>query len=158
MNVRRLALETLSKCESAAQYSNLALDARIKKFNITGDDRSLFTVLVYGTIEHKLTLDYYIASLSSIPMEKIESITKNILRLGLYQIIFMRTADHAAVNETVSLAPQRSRGFVNAILRGYIRKKDSIPLLIRDELLNLKDAEKEILTNFIQKKEDKVPI
>ena len=60
MNVRKLALETLSKCESAAQYSNLALDAKIKKFNITGDDRSLFTVLVYGTIEHKLTLDYYI--------------------------------------------------------------------------------------------------
>ena len=38
--------------------------------------------------------------------------------------MFMRTADHAAVNETVSLAPQRSRGFVNAILRNYLRKKD----------------------------------
>lgn len=128
MNVRKLALETLSKCESAAQYSNLALDSRIKKFNITGDDRSLFTVLVYGTIEHKLTLDYYIDSLSSIPKEKIEPSTRNILRLGLYQIIFMRTADHAAVNETVALAPQRSRGFVNAILRSYLRKKDSIAL------------------------------
>ena len=46
MNVRKLALDTLSKCESAAQYSNLALDARIKQFNITGDDRALFTVLV----------------------------------------------------------------------------------------------------------------
>ena len=57
MNVRKLALETLSKCESAAQYANLALDARIKKYNLSGDDRSLFTVLVYGTIEHKLTLD-----------------------------------------------------------------------------------------------------
>ena len=128
MNVRKLALETLSKCESAAQYSNLALDARIKKFNITGDDRSLFTVLVYGTIEHKLTLDYYIDKLSSIPKEKIEPSTRNILRLGLYQIMFMRTADHAAVNETVALAPQRSRGFVNAILRNFLRKKDSIAL------------------------------
>ena len=126
MNVRKLALDTLSKCESAAQYSNLALDAKIKQFNITGDDRSLFTVLVYGVIEHKLTLDYYIDRLSSIPKEKIEQSTRNILRLGLYQIIFMRTADHAAVNETVALAPQRSRGFVNAILRNYIRKKDEI--------------------------------
>lgn len=128
MNVRKLALDTLSKCESAAQYSNLALDAKIKQFNITGDDRSLFTVLVYGVIEHKLTLDYYINSLSSIPREKIEPSTRNILRLGLYQIIFMRISDHAAVNETVALAPQRSRGFVNAILRNYLRKKDSIPL------------------------------
>ena len=134
MNVRKLALETLSKCESAAQYSNLALDAKIKKFNITGDDRSLFTVLVYGTIEHKLTLDYYIGKLSSIPLHKIETDTRNILRLGLYQIMFMRTADHAAVNETVSLAPQRSRGFVNAILRNYLRKRETIELPKEPEL------------------------
>ncbi len=132
MNVRKLALDTLFKCESASQYSNLALDAKIKKFNISGDDRSLFTVLVYGTIEHKLTLDYYIGALSSIPIEKIEAETLNILRLGLYQIMFMRTADHAAVNETVSLAPQRSRGFVNAILRNYLRKKDTLSLPSKD--------------------------
>lgn len=128
MNVRRIALDTLCKCESAAQYANLALDSRIKKFNISGDDRALFTVLVYGTIEHKLTLDYYIDTLSSIPANKIDGETRNILRLGLYQLIYMRTADHAAVNETVALAPARSRGFVNAILRGFLRKKDSISL------------------------------
>ena len=52
MNIRKLALDTLCKCESAAQYANLALDAKVKKYNISGDDRSLFTVLVYGTIEH----------------------------------------------------------------------------------------------------------
>ena len=128
MNVRKLALDTLSKCESAAQYANLALDARIKKYNISGDDRALFTVLVYGTIEHKLTLDYYISALSTIPESKIDAQTRNILRLGLYQIIYMRTKDHAAVNETVSLAPQKSRGFVNAILRSYIRRKDELSL------------------------------
>lgn len=128
MNVRKLALDTLCKCESAAQYANLALDARIKKYNISGDDRSLFTVLVYGTIEHKITLDYYIGLLSSLPDSKIDAQTRNILRLGLYQIIYMRTKDHAAVNETVSLAPQKSRGFVNAILRNYIRKKDELSL------------------------------
>ncbi len=128
MNVRRLALETLTKCETAAQYANLALDAKIKKYGLSGDDRSLFTVLVYGTIEHKLTLDYYIDTLSTLPKEKIDSETRNILRLGLYQIIYMRTADHAAVNETVALTPMRSRGFVNAILRSYIRKKDTLAL------------------------------
>lgn len=128
MNVRKLALDTLSKCESAAQYANLALDARIKKYNISGDDRSLFTVLVYGTIEHKLTLDYYVGLLSELPEEKIDAQTRNVLRLGLYQIIYMRTKDHAAVNETVALAPQKSRGFVNAILRNYIRRRDSLSL------------------------------
>ena len=150
MNVRKLALDTLSKCESAAQYSNLALDAKIKQFNITGDDRSLFTVLVYGVIEHKLTLDYYIDLLSSIPKEKIEQSTRNILRLGLYQIIFMRTADHAAVNETVALAPQRSRGFVNAILRNYLRKKEGIPMPSSPEaLLSVKYSFPEEMTKAL---------
>ncbi len=133
MNVRKLALDTINKCESSGGYSNLALDATIKKFNISGDDRSLFTVLVYGTIEHKLTLDYYIGQLSSLTDSKIEPVTRNILRLGLYQIIFMRVATHAAVNETVALAPQKSRGFVNAILRNYLRKKDSIKLPERQD-------------------------
>ena len=128
MNVRKLALETLCRCETAAQYANLALDAKIKKFNISGDDRSLFTLLVYGTIERKITLDYYISLLSSIPDQKIDGETRNILRLGLFQLIYTRTASHAAVNETVALAPMRSRGFVNAILRGYIRRKDSLSL------------------------------
>ena len=126
MNIRKLALDTLCKCESAAQYSNIALDSKIKKFNISGDDRALFTVLVYGVIENKLTLDHFINALSSLPDEKIDALTRNILRLGIYQINFMRTSDHAAVNETVSLAPARSRGFVNAIVRNFIRKKDSI--------------------------------
>lgn len=162
MNVRKLALDTLSKCESAAQYSNLALDAKIKQFNITGDDRSLFTVLVYGVIEHKLTLDYYIDLLSSMPKEKIEQSTRNILRLGLYQIIFMRTADHAAVNETVSLAPQRSRGFVNAILRNYLRKKDEIPMPSAPEaLLSVKysfpeETTKALMGYFGQKDTEKL--
>ena len=133
MNIRRLALETLVKCESASQYSNLALDAKIKQYNITGDERSFFTVLVYGTIEHKLTLDYYIAKLSALPESKIDRETRNILRLGLYQIIYMRTADHAAVNETVALAPQRSRGFINAILRSYLRKKEELTLPSRED-------------------------
>ena len=55
INIRKLALDTLSGCETAAQYANLALDAKIRKVRLTGDDRAFFTVLVYGTIEHKIT-------------------------------------------------------------------------------------------------------
>ena len=123
INIRKLALDTLSGCETAAQYANLALDAKIRKFRLTGDDRAFFTVLVYGTIEHKITLDYYIRSLSSIPLEKIDVQTRNLLRLGLYQLLCLRTPAHAAVNETVALAPMRSRGFVNAILLSRIRPR-----------------------------------
>ncbi len=127
-NARALALDVLTKCE-AGGYSNIALDTVIKRFGLSPQDRSLLTALVYGVIERKLTLDYYISSLSSIPNSKIEKDTRNILRMGLYQLIYMdKIPAHAAINETVSLANKRSKGFVNAILRSYQREKENIKL------------------------------
>ena len=123
MNVRKLALELLLKTEKAGQYSNIAIDNAIKKNCLDTQDSSLLCVLVYGVIERKLTLDYLINSLSSIPPSKIETETRNILRMGLYQLIYLdRIPPHAAINESVELCSKRSRGFANAILRNYQRK------------------------------------
>ncbi len=125
-NPRALALEVLTKCENGG-YSNIALDTVIKRNDMGGSDRALMTALIYGVIERKVTLDYIISSLSSISFSKIEKDTRNILRMGLYQLIYMkRIPAHAALNETVSLANKRSKGFVNAILRSYLREGDKI--------------------------------
>ena len=127
MNVRALALEVLTKTEKSAQYSNIAIDNAINKNDLDSKDGALLSVLVYGVIERKITLDYIIDSLSSISPSKIELSTRNILRMGLYQLIYLdRIPPHAAINESVELAGKRSRGFVNAILRSYTRKKDEI--------------------------------
>lgn len=129
MNVRELALATLDRVMRDNSYSNIAVDTVIKRENLTGKDRSLFCVLVYGVIEKKITLDYLIDTLSSIPSNDIEPSTRNLLRMGLYQLRFLdRVPDHAAVSETVALAPRRSRGFINAILRSYTRQKDTLAL------------------------------
>ncbi len=129
MNVRELALATLDRVTRDKSYSNIAVDTVIKRENLTGKDRSLFCVLVYGVIEKKITLDYLIDALSSLPPEKIEPSTRNLLRMGLYQLRFLdRVPDHAAVSETVELAPRRTRGFVNAVLRSYTRQKDTLTL------------------------------
>ena len=129
MNVRELALATLDRVMRDNSYSNIAVDTVIKRENLTGKDRSLFCVLVYGAIEKKITLDYLIDTLSSIPINDIEPSTRNLLRMGLYQLRFLdRVPDHAAVSETVALAPRRSRGFVNAILRSYTRQKNTLAL------------------------------
>ena len=125
-NPRALALEVLTKCESGG-YSNIALDTVIKRNGLSSADRGLMTALIYGVIERKITLDHIISALSSIPDSKIEKETRNILRLGLYQIIYMRKIPaFAALNETVSLANKRSKGFVNAILRSYLREGNKI--------------------------------
>ncbi len=129
MNVRELALAVLDRTMRDKSYSNIAVDTVIGRENLTGKDRSLFCVLVYGVIEKKITLDFLIDSLSTLPPNAIELSTRNLLRMGLYQLRFLdRIPDHAALNETVALAPRRSRGFVNAILRSYTRQKDSLIL------------------------------
>lgn len=126
-NPRRLALDLLNKCEAGKSFSNIAIDTAIRRGSLSPADRALLTALFYGAIEKKLTLDYIIDSLSSIPKSKIEKDTRNALRLGIYQLAFMdKIPSHAAVNETVSLVGGRSRSFVNAILRRYLREADSI--------------------------------
>ena len=134
MNIRKLALELLNKTEKAGQYSNIAIDNAIKKNELDAKDSSLLCVLVYGVIERKLTLDFIIDSLSSLPPSKIELNIRNILRMGLYQLIYLdKIPAHAAINESVDLCPQRSRGFANAILRNYQRKSTEIKFPDKDK-------------------------
>ena len=127
MNVRKIALDILTKWEKSGQYSNIALDSALKKNELNAPDRGLLTALSYGVIEKKITLDYIIDSLSRTP-DKIDADVRNILRLGLYQLIFLdKIPAHAAVNESVSLAKNRAASsFINAILRAYQRQKDEI--------------------------------
>ncbi len=130
VNIRKVALGVLSRIEAAGQYSNIALDTAIERSGADGSDRAFLTVLVYGTIEKKITLDYYINSHASCPPSKIEADTRNALRMGLYQLAYLdRIPEHAAINESVSLVNKRSKGFVNAILRGFLRggKELSLP-------------------------------
>lgn len=127
--VRKIALEILNKCTCAEQYSNIALDTALKRAELSSADRALLTVLVYGTIERQLTLDHWIARLSDTDFAKIDIETKNLLRLGLYQLAYLdRIPDHAAVNETVALAPRRTRGFINAVLRAFLRAGKALPM------------------------------
>ena len=129
MNLRKLALDTLDRLEKSGQYSNIAVDNTISREGLDGKDGRLFSALVYGVIERRITLDFIIDGLSSIPPSKIERTTRNILRMGLYQLLYMdRIPPHAAINESVSLCNKRSRGFVNALLRGFMRKRTGGPL------------------------------
>ena len=132
MNAREAAYNALLRHENNASYSNIELDATIKKYGLEGVERSFCTALFYGVIERAITLDYYISLLSD--REDIDTNVRVILRMGLYQIIYMdKVPDSAAVNESVGLARRfwarkNSEGFINAILRSYLREKDKLSL------------------------------
>lgn len=126
MSPRRLAFDVLKKMSAGGQYSNIAIDKALASAELSEADRGLFTVIVMGVLERKITLDYVIDRLAA-DSNKIENDVRILLRMGLYQLMFLdRVPEYAAINETVGLAPRRVRGFVNAMLRAYLRKKGSI--------------------------------
>jgi len=104
MNERQRALQLLRRIERESAYASLLLT------NETGFVRTL----VLGVLRWRSRLDFAIDSFAK---SDIEPEIRDILRLGALQLLFMRVAPHAAVGETVQLAPLRARGFVNAILR-----------------------------------------
>lgn len=122
---RFTVLDLLNKMDKNA-YSNLALDSALEKGNFSERDRNFISRLFYGIVEHKLTLEYAISLYSSKPLHKLDASIINILKIGLYQLIYMGSVtDSAAVNESVILAKQCGKtsasGFVNAVLRSFIR-------------------------------------
>ncbi len=128
-NMRKLALTLLSEYEDMGKYVNLSLSSH-KADGLDREQKAFLTSLLYTAVEHKLTYDYYIAALSGRSIEKIDGRTKNVLRLGLCQLLVMNgIPPHAAVNETVALCRNKGeRGFVNGILREAERRKGALPL------------------------------
>jgi len=127
-NARVIARDVLLRCEEANGYSNIALDTAIRRAQLSDADRALLTVLVYGVLERKLTLDACIDGLRTKGGEALSSEVRTALRLGIYQLAYLdRVPDHAAVNESVALVTRRARGVVNAILRAFLRGGKAIP-------------------------------
>lgn len=119
-SARALALDLLCEAEARGQYPNIALDHALRRNPLPPADRALATTLVYGVTERRITLDAIIDRLAE---REIEPRIRMLLRLGLYQLRYLdRIPAHAAVNETVALAPRKAAGFVNAILRAYGRR------------------------------------
>ena len=125
-DVRKLAFDVLYRVLYEDAYSAIALNNTVKASALSSLDAGFLSALVYGVLERKLTLDCVIRRYSSVRLTKIEHKTLIILYLGMYQLLYMdRVPDSAAVNESVKLAKKlklyKSSGFINAVLRGFIR-------------------------------------
>ncbi len=130
---RQIALKILYEIDFKEAYSNLALKEGLKYSELSAVDKGFVTQLVYGVISRKRTLDCVISRFSTVKLSKISDYVLEILRMGIYQMLFMdRVPDSAAVNESVKLAQKyvyRSKGFINGILRSVAREKQNITFL-----------------------------
>lgn len=109
-----MAYETLRRIDHQGAFANLVLDGQLERSSLDDQDRRFATQLVYGTTRMRRACDFLVDRFA---MREIDPDVRTLLRLGAYQLHYLSTPDHAAVDETVSLAPRKVRGFVNAILR-----------------------------------------
>lgn len=128
-NPRKLALASLIKAELSSTYSNIEVNTVISRSRLSKADCALYTALYLGVTERLITLDYLISKYSKIKIADLETETRNALRMGFYQLMYMdKIPDYSAVSETVAICPRRSKGFVNACLRGFIRDDKELTL------------------------------
>ncbi len=122
-SARSAAFSSVKAIEKHSRYANIEIDSTLRSGTIENrSDRNLYTRLVYGVIEKKITLDYVIGRYSDRDIASLDDDTLILLRMGIYQLMYNdKLPDYAVINETVGLAPRRSRGFVNAVLRSFIR-------------------------------------
>jgi len=110
--------------------------ARNKQIKKLGRDSSLIKEILFGTFRWYIQLEYTLDQLVEKPLKKKDRLLKHLIIIGLYQLIFMRTPDHAVVSETVETCEKINmrwaKGLVNAILREYIRKAKKIDLKIHE--------------------------
>lgn len=122
---RLVAYDVLRDVEDRDAYANLALPARIRDAKLNARDASLATELVASTLRGRGRYDRIIELAAQRDISEIDPRTRNVLRLGVHQLIGMRTASHAAVNESVELqrlvANRAAAGFVNGVLRTVSR-------------------------------------
>jgi 16S rRNA (cytosine967-C5)-methyltransferase len=112
---RELAFAALLRVEDGA-FSNLLLPTLLRDSGLDERDRAFATDLVYGTIRRQRSLDHLIGLAADRPLDALDTPTRVALRLGAYQLLAGVPA-HAAVGETVEVAPRRARPYVNAVLR-----------------------------------------
>ncbi|MED3624276.1 16S rRNA (cytosine(967)-C(5))-methyltransferase RsmB [Neobacillus thermocopriae] len=140
-NVRETALELLITIEKNQSYSNLLLNHAIKKNEIPQKDVGLLTELIYGTLQRRKALDFYLKPFLK-NSKKIEKWVLYLLRLTLYQMVYLdKIPDRAAIHEAVEIAKKRGHkgiaGLVNGVLRNL--QRNGLPSLeqVRDPIEKL---------------------
>ena len=117
-SARAVALRCLERIDHEGAYANLVVPAALDASELERRDRAFVTELVHGTTRMRRACD---ALVDRFVVTEPEPAVRSLLRLGAYQLAFADVAPHAAVSETVALAPNRARGFVNAVLRNITR-------------------------------------
>jgi len=125
---RLIAYDLISQVNEEGAYANLRLPDLLKSSELEQRDRALATELSYGTLRMQGRYDYFISKKIDRPLAELDPKILNLLRMGMHQLDYMRTPDHAAVSATVEVARyvagESKASYVNAILRAITRDEN----------------------------------
>ncbi len=125
---RSLALATLRRVEERGAHADVTLGAQLERAELSPADRALATRLVYGTLAWRGRLDWHLAQVCTTPPESLDPWLRVILRLGLFQILFLdRIPAHAAVDTSVDLARPFKRGAATGLVNAALRRAAADP-------------------------------
>jgi 16S rRNA (cytosine967-C5)-methyltransferase len=122
-SARRAALAALRAWRTERRFADSVIAKLLARTKLDRRDRAFILELFYGVLRNATLLDFWIGCLRQCSLHVD---LRDLLRLGLYQLFFLKTPEHAAVHETVELAPKSQRALINAILRTAARRQDEL--------------------------------
>jgi 16S rRNA (cytosine967-C5)-methyltransferase len=141
-SARALALDALRQWRTGDSFADAILARLLRSSDLMAPDRAFAIELFYGALRNLVLLDFWIDTLRA---DRLDHDTRDLLRLGAYQLFLLETPEHAAVFETVELAHPRSRSLVNAVLRSALRRKTELMEKVSQQDLRVRSSHPQFL-------------
>lgn len=122
-NIRRAAHAALHAWGQGHDYAETLVERHAQRYQLSSADRGLLNAIIFGVLRHRRVLDHWI---NEMRRGKLDNDARDLLRIGLFQVLILSIADHAAVNETVEAGKANIRGLLNAVLRRAVGQKNKL--------------------------------
>jgi 16S rRNA (cytosine967-C5)-methyltransferase len=139
---RQLALKALQRWRRSREFADSIVQRLIVGSEQPRSDRGFAQELFYGVLRNLTLLDFFISQLRK---SAIDDLSRDLVRLGLYQLFHLRTPAHAAVFETVELASPHRRSLINGIMRHAAREHDRLRSEATRAPLHIRESHPEFL-------------
>src|SRR3954470_16154296 len=123
MAARTVASRALREWRKKDRFADAIFHELLARISLSEADRAFVRELFYGVLRNLRLLDFWIDSLRE---GRLDYSSRDLIRLGLYQLLLLQIPEHAAIHETVSLADKRQRSLINAVLRSAQRRKEQL--------------------------------
>jgi 16S rRNA (cytosine967-C5)-methyltransferase len=149
VSARRIALIALEQWQGQIGRADAIISELLSKAPISASDRGFALELFYGVLRNVSLLDFWIGCLRP---SKVDDEVRDILRLGLYQLLRLNISEHAAVNESVELARPRTRPVINGVLRTAVRQREELQQRAQRQPPSVRESHPEFLVSRWQKR------